>query len=191
MSIAKDKMVSLTYELRLEGANGDVFETAGSDNPLTFMYGAGMMLPKFESELEGKAVGDKFEVAIDAANAYGEVNEAAVIELPKNVFEVNGEFDAELVKVGNTVPMMSTSGQRMNGIVLAVEEATVKMDFNHPLAGEDLHFKGEILEVREATAEELAAVANQGGCGCDSGSCGDGDCGDGGCGTSEGGGCCC
>ena len=74
--------------------------------------------------------------------------------------------------------MMSTSGQRMDGLVLDVSDEIVKMDFNHPLAGEDLFFKGEILEVRDATDEEIAATVSGGcgsgcggGCGCDDDSC--------------------
>jgi len=73
--------------------------------------------------------------------------------------------------------MMSTSGQRLNGLVLEITDDVVKMDFNHPLAGENLFFKGQITEVREATEDEIAALVG-GGCGCGSGGgCGSGDCG--------------
>jgi FKBP-type peptidyl-prolyl cis-trans isomerase SlyD len=187
MTISKDKMVSLTYELRLDGKEGDVFETAGTENPLVFLYGAGLMLPAFESKIDGLAAGKSFNIDIPSTEAYGEVNEEAIVDLPKNIFEVEGKFDDQLVKEGNTVPMMSTNGQRMNGIVLAVGDDTVKMDFNHPLAGEDLHFKGEILEVRDATEEELAAANNVGGCGCDSDGCSDDSCSSSSC---DSGGCC-
>ncbi len=183
MTIAKDRMVSLTYELRLEGKNGDVFETAGKENPLVFLYGAGLMIPAFESHLTGKKAGDKFEIDIPAKDGYGEVNEEAVVDLPKTIFQVNGKIDEEMLTPGNSIPMMSAHGQRMDGLVVSVQEETVTMDFNHPLAGEDLHFEGEILEVRDATEEELNAVYNAGGCGCGSGSCGGDDCGDG-CGDS-------
>jgi FKBP-type peptidyl-prolyl cis-trans isomerase SlyD len=181
MTIANDKMISLTYELRLDGKDGDVFETAGTENPLVFLYGAGMMLPAFEAKIAGLSNGNNFDIEIPAQEAYGAVNEEAVVELPKNIFEVEGKFDDEMIKEGNTVPMMSTSGQRMNGIVLSVEEASVKMDFNHPLAGEDLHFKGEIIEVRDATAEELAAAQNAGGCDCSGDGCSDESCDSSGC----------
>jgi FKBP-type peptidyl-prolyl cis-trans isomerase SlyD len=92
--------------------------------------------------------------------------------------------------------MMSTSGQRLNGLVMEITDDIVKMDFNHPLAGENLFFKGEILEVREATDEEIAATLGGGGCGCGSGGCGDGGCGDeecadGSCGSESKGGCGC
>jgi len=185
MTIAKDKMVSVTYELKLDGKEGDVFEKAGKDSPLIFLYGSGMMLPAFENGLAEKKASDTFEIFIAAADAYGEVNEEAIVELPKSIFMVDGKIDEQLITPGNSVPMMSTSGQRMEGLVVSVDENTVQMDFNHPLAGEDLHFTGEILDVRDATDEELNAAYSSS-CGCGSGGgCGDSGCGDGGC-ESEG-----
>ncbi len=178
MTIAKDKMVSVTYELKLDGKDGEVFEKAGKDSPLVFLYGSGMMLPAFEIGLSNKNINDTFEISIVAADAYGEVNEEAIVDLPKHIFMVDGKIDEELITPGNSVPMMSTSGQRMEGLVVSVDENTVQMDFNHPLAGEDLFFTGEVLEVRDATAEELSSIYSSG-CGCGSGGCGSGSCGDG------------
>ena len=175
MTISKDKMVSVTYELKLDGKEGDVFEKAGKDSPLVFLYGSGMMLPAFEQALLNKKVNDTFEISIAAVDAYGEVNEEAIVDLPKNIFMVDGKIDEELIAPGNSVPMMSTSGQRMEGLVVSVDENMVQMDFNHPLAGEDLHFTGEILEVRDATPEELSVMFSGGGCGCGSGGCGSGE----------------
>ena len=184
MTIAKDKMVSVTYNLRLDGKDGDIFETAEKTNPLVFLCGAGMMLPAFENGLMNKKTGDTFEIEIPAIDGYGEVNEDAIVDLPKNIFQVNGKFDEELVAPGNSVPMMSSNGQRMEGLVISVEADVVKMDFNHPLAGEDLHFTGEILEVRDATEEELSS-AYSAGCGCSGGGCGSDGCESGGCGDHE------
>jgi FKBP-type peptidyl-prolyl cis-trans isomerase SlyD len=178
MTIAKDKMVSVTYELKLDGKDGEVFEKAGKDSPLIFLYGSGMMLPAFESGLVDKKINDTFEISIAAVDAYGEVNEEAIVDLPKHIFMVDGKIDEELITPGNSVPMMSTSGQRMEGLVVSVDENTVQMDFNHPLAGEDLFFTGEVLEVRDATPEELSSIYSSG-CGCGSGGCGSGSCGDG------------
>ncbi len=195
MKIGKNKMVSLTYDLYYDDAEGELIEQATSEKPLSFIFGAGLMLPKFESQLEGVTVGSPFEISLQDVDAYGELDENAIVDLPKNIFIVDGAFDEEMIAVGNTVPMMSTSGQRMNGMVLEITDEIVKMDFNHPLAGENLYFKGEILEVREATDEELTALVSGGGCGCGSGGgscgsggCGDDECGDGGCGD---GGCGC
>jgi len=185
MTIAKDKMVSVTYELKLDGKEGDVFEKAGKDSPLIFLYGSGMMLPAFESGLSDKNTNDTFEISIAAADAYGEVNEEAIVDLPKSIFMVDGKIDEQLITPGNSVPMMSTSGQRMEGLVVSVDGNTVQMDFNHPLAGENLYFTGEILEVRDATDQELNAAYSSG-CGCGSGGgCGDGGCDSGGCGDGS------
>lgn len=197
MTIAKDKMVSLTYDLRLDGKEGDIFESAGKESPLVFLYGAGMMLPAFEEALLNKKSGDSFEIEIPAKDGYGEENPEAIVDLPKHIFEVDGKVDEELITPGNSVPMMSSNGQRMQGLVISVDENTIKMDFNHPLAGEDLHFTGQVLEVRDATEQELSS-AYSAGCGCSGGSCGEGSCdsegcGDGGCGCgdSKGSGCGC
>lgn len=191
ITVSKDSMVTLTYDLRLDGKEGEIFESATAESPLIFLHGAGLMIPAFEEQLIGKKSGEKFEIAIPAASGYGEINEEAVVELPLDIFKVDGKVDDTLLTPGNSVPMMSAHGQRMDGIVVSVEGEVVTMDFNHPLAGEDLHFTGEVLQVREASPEELSAAYSTGGCGCgsscgsgDSG-CGDGGCGDGSCGDKE------
>ncbi len=193
MAITKNKMVSLTYDLRIEGANGELIEQATAEKPLNFVYGAGLMMPKFEALLEGMEQGNDFNINLSSDEAYGPIDENAIVDLPKHLFLVEGKFDDEIINVGNTVPMMSASGQRMNGLVLEITDENVKMDFNHPLAGEDLFFKGKVMGVREATDEEIAATV-QGGCGCGSGgSCSDGGCGceDESCATESAGGCGC
>ena len=172
MTIAKDKVVSVIYELRTE-LNGEVVEKAVAETPLTFHCGAGQMLEKFEANLMGLSVGSSFDFKLATEEAYGLASEEAVIELPKNIFEVNGEFDSEMIKEGNVVPMQDSSGRRMNGIVLEIGESTIKMDFNHPLAGDDLFFKGEVIEVREASQEEMDAIKAEAN-GCEPGGCGGG-----------------
>ena len=191
MTVQKNKFVSLAYELRLESFDAEVYETAPKEKPLQFVYGAGLMLPKFEEAIAGKSAGDQFEIEINAKDGYGEMNPEAIIDLPRNIFEIEGKFDEELVKPGNSIPMMAADGRRMNGVVLELGDDAVKMDFNHPLAGEDLYFKGEVIGVRDASDEELAAFLGGSGCSgcgsqgsCSEGSCGDSDsdCGDGSCG---------
>ena len=193
MTVQKNKFVSLAYELRLESFEADVFETATQEKPLEFVYGSGLMLPKFEEAIAGKTAGDIFQIEIDSKDGYGEVNPEAIIDLPLNIFEIDGKFDEDLVKPGNSIPMMAADGRRMNGVVLELCDQTVKMDFNHPLAGEDLFFKGEVIGVRDASDEELAAFLGGGcsSCGsqdtCSDSGCGDGDsdCGDGSCGCGS------
>ena len=179
MKITANKFVAVTYDLNVgEGEERELMERATAETPLKFIFGTGAMLPAFEDALKGLEVGDKFNFSITPADAYGEYVEEHVLDLPKNIFEVDGKFDSEMIKEGNTVPMMDSNGNRMNGSVLEVKEDVVVMDFNHPLAGETLHFNGEVIDVHEPTAEEIAALtAPAGGCGCGCDDCGSG-CGD-------------
>lgn len=179
MMVEKNKVVELTYELKNQNAEGETIEKVTEERPLTFIFGAGLMIPKFESNIEGMNAGDNFEFELKSTEAYGTKSEEMVMDLPLDVFKVEGEVNYDLVKQGAMVPMMDNSGNRLNGIVLEVGEEAVKMDFNHPMAGKDLHFKGNVLNIREATEEELAAIQNHGM---------SDDCGEGGC-SECGGGC--
>lgn len=169
MKISTNKFVSVTYDLNVgEGDERELMERATAEQPLQFVFGMGMMLPAFEDQLKGLAVGEKFQFTLSPEDAYGEYHDENVAELPKNIFEVEGKFDDEFITEGATVPMMDSNGQRMNGSVLEVKEDVVVMDFNHPLAGETLNFSGEVLDVHESTPEEIAAITGGGcGCGCD------------------------
>jgi FKBP-type peptidyl-prolyl cis-trans isomerase SlyD len=171
MKISEDKFVSLTYDLSVgEEGEQELMESATKERPLSFVYGMGMMLDAFEKNIEGLQVGDKFSFTLSPENAYGEYKDENVVELPKKLFEVNGTFDEERIIEGETLPMMDAYGNRLMGAVLEIKAKVIVMDFNHPLASETLHFEGEIIDVHEATAEEIAALANsQGGCNC--GSC--------------------
>jgi FKBP-type peptidyl-prolyl cis-trans isomerase SlyD len=178
MKIENNKFASLVYTLHEGGSDGRVIETVEEAAPLSFVFGAGRVLPAFEANLEGLEEGAVFDFSLAAADAYGEVREEMVISLPRNIFEDEGVLRSEICYVGNTVPMMDSQGNRMNGVVVEIGDAFVKMDFNHPLAGTDLHFSGKVLGVREATAEELMGPSSGGcsSCGSKSSGCG-GSCG--------------
>ena len=166
----------------------DFEEEAPVEHPFQFISGLGMTLEPFEAQIKDLQIGDKFDFTIPASEAYGEYDDDHVIDLPKEIFMIEGKFDSDRVVEGAVIPLMTSEGQRINGSVVEVKEDIVVMDMNHPLAGCDLNFTGEVVESRLATNEELAEVARMMGGGC--GSCGCGDCGDG-CGDHEcGGGCC-
>lgn len=189
METTPNKYITVAYELyTTEDGERDLVEKADREHPFQFISGMGTTLDAFESQLKDLKIGDKFEFTIPFAEAYGDYDDEHVIDIPKNIFEIDGKFDAERIFDGNVVPLMDADGNRMNGTVVEVKAETVVMDMNHPLAGEDLTFIGEVLESRAATNEEIQetinAMNNGGGCGCDC--CGDGcDCDD----DSEGG-CC-
>jgi len=173
MEINNDKVVSITYELRKDKENGEVVEQVTTENPLTFIYGAGGMLPKFEQHLSGLKVGDDFNFGLISDDAYGASVENAIVDVPMDVFKVEGEIDNNLLSLGNMVPMMDNSGNRLNGLITEIKESTVTMDFNHPMAGKDLFFKGKVTDIRQATEEELSHGHLHGANGCGDGSCGD------------------
>jgi FKBP-type peptidyl-prolyl cis-trans isomerase SlyD len=172
MKISTNKFVSVTYDLNVgDGEERELMEKATREEPMSFIFGVGTMLPAFEEELSGLSVGDKFKFTLIPSDAYGEYNEEHLMELPKSVFEVDGTFDSNMVKEGNVVPMMDSNGNRLNGSVMDVKDDIVVMDFNHPLAGETLHFSGEVIDVHNPTEDELATLSGDGGSGC-----GDDDC---------------
>ena len=180
MKITANKSVSAEYELYVDGETEgelELMERATAEQPLSFIYGVGMMLPKFEENIFGLATGDKFDFTIENEDAYGPYEDENVLDLDRSIFEIDGKLDEEVVFEGNVVPLMDNEGHRINAQVVEVTDTHVKVDLNHPLAGENLHFKGSILEVREASEKELAALQGGGGCGCGSGGCGDEGCG--------------
>ena len=179
MEIKDNKVVHLVYQLEVDG---QIADSCDETRPLEFIFGAGYLLPKFEDNILGKKPGDKFDFRLTAAEGYGERDERAVIDLPKRIFMRDGEFASDIVFVGNVIPMMSQEGGVMPGKVLEIKDDAVKMDFNHQMAGKDLHFTGEILVVRDATEAELkdGLHGERKGCsGCQGGNCGDGSCGEG------------
>jgi len=188
MKIEKNKVVSLTYTLRKNDSNGEVLETCEATRPLEFVCESGVMLPDFEKNILGLQTDSPFEFSLTPTQAYGDVNEAAIVEVSKDIFIVDGVLRDDLLQVGKTIPMRDNSGHPLNGKIVDVKdvENVVIIDFNHPLAGTTLHFTGKIEGIREATADELAYGMNAGGgCGCGSGGCGSGDCGDEGCGSKD------
>lgn len=190
METVENKYITLAYKLyTIENGEKEFTEEAPAEHPFQFISGLGLTLEAFENQVKDLKKGDKFDFTIKAEEAYGEYDDEHVIDLPKNIFEIEGKFDSERVVEGAVIPLMTSEGQRINGSVVEVKEDVVVMDMNHPLAGCDLNFVGEITENRPATNDELAEMARMmsGGCGggCSCGDCG-GDCGDHGCGD----GCC-
>ena len=188
MKVENQKVVTLQYDLYVDGENGqeEVMEKATADAPLVYCHGEGMMLPAFERAMEGLAEGEAFDFRIPCEEAYGEYDTDGVLQLDKKMFyNGDGEFDSERVYVGAIVPMKTADGQIINAQIAEITKEHVTIDLNHPLAGENLHFVGKVLNIRQVTEGELKALHHRG-CGGCGGHCGGGDCnsdcGEGGCG---------
>lgn len=176
MKIEKDKMVQIHYTLKDD--DGNQLDTSVGNEPLEYLHGNGNLIPGLEIQLEGKEPGQKFTAVIEPKDAYGEYDEKMIVEVPRN------QFDSELPIQEGMAFQADTPEGPMIVRVIKVTEETVTVDGNHELAGKTLHFDVEVVNVREATEDDLKP---QSGCGC--GNCG-GDCGEGegGCGCE--GGCC-
>jgi FKBP-type peptidyl-prolyl cis-trans isomerase SlyD len=156
MTIGENAVVSMTYTLREESAEGQMIQQVTEDRPFVYLFGVAGLLPAFKANLQGLATGDVFSFILKKDEAYGLPSDENVIQLDKKIFEVDGVFDQVNIKAGEVVPMEDENGYPLSGKILEVGADSVLVDFNHPLAGLDLHFEGKILEVREATHEELA-----------------------------------
>jgi len=166
MTVAQDKFVSLIYELRENDINGNIIEVVEQDKALSFVFGKGQMLPKFEENISGLSANDSFDFGIDFENAYGPKYEEAKAELPVDLFKTDGIIDEKAVFVDNVLPMQDKDGNVFYGKIMEIGEEKIKMDFNHPLAGVNLHFTGKLIEVRDATPEELNPPKHDNACGC-------------------------
>jgi FKBP-type peptidyl-prolyl cis-trans isomerase SlyD len=121
-----------------------------------FIQGISGLPEGFENQIEGLVVGDTFDFTVGAEDGYGEYDPEAIVELPREVFQMEDVDQNELLKVGNVIPMTNEDGERMHGQVMEVKDDVVVMNFNHPLAGKEMHFEGQILTIRPATAEEIS-----------------------------------
>ena len=156
MTIEKMKVVSLDYKLTLDTSDGELVEQTHGSKPLQFIFGIGQMIPSFEENLENLGTGDKFAFLLNAEDAYGLLDEQAIISVPiENFADENGTVNRDLLKVGEMIYMQDQSGQKYQGVITEVKLETATVDFNHPMAGKNLFFEGEIIEVREPTESEL------------------------------------
>jgi len=154
MKIEEKKVVEVIYDLTVDG---EVVDSATKERPLDYIHGMKMLIPKFEKEIEGMEPGDHFSFEIESQDAYGQYDPSRKFDIPMSSFEIDGKIPEGLLEVGRMVPMLNTSGQVVNGQIVAIkeDEQKVTMDFNHPMAGKKLCFAGEVLSVRDATDKEL------------------------------------
>ncbi|HHM24450.1 MAG TPA: peptidylprolyl isomerase [Bacteroidetes bacterium] len=149
MKVEKDKVVSLHYTLTLD--SGEVVDSSREREPFTFLVGHGQIIPGLEEALMGMKVGDKKTVKIAPKDAYGERNEELVKSVDRSLIPENIELYEGLILTGQ-----SETGEEIEVTVASFNDKEVVLDMNHPLAGQNLTFEVEIVDIRDATPEELA-----------------------------------
>lgn len=147
--IGNNSVVSMHYKLTDDDKN--VLDSSDGAEPLTYLHGAGDIIPGLEKALVGKVEGDSLQVRVEPAEGYGEVKPDLVQTVEKAAFQ-----DVESVEVGMTFQAKAPNGSQQRIVVKKVEGDEVTIDANHPLAGVVLSFNVEIVSVREATKEEIA-----------------------------------
>ena len=132
--------IKVHYHGRLD--DGQTFDTSAGREPLEFEVGSGMVIKGFDEGVKGMVVGDKRTIRIPFAEAYGPRNPEMVIEMPKNRFPKDMELE-----VGLPLGMSDGQGQQFEVVVTEIKDDTVILDANHPLAGQDLIFDLELVEI--------------------------------------------
>lgn len=183
------RLITVSYDLFADNNQGihEQLEKAPTDYPFQFITNLGMSNEAFESRVADLNKGDKFDFTLSVEESNGPYFEDRVIDFPKSMFCVDGRFMADEIYPGNVIPLVNEDGNRFMGLVVRVEDETVRIDLNAPYAGRSFHYRGEIIDAREATNEEIQGAINMmsgGGCGCGCDECG------GGCGGDHEGDCC-
>ena len=169
MQITKNALVTINYTLK--GDDGNLIDTSVGAEPLIYLHGQNFLLPKLEEYLEGKSAGEKITAVLPPEDGYGIYDERMVAKIPRENFETNEE-----ILVGTKFQANTPEGPAIV-TVTEVGDDVITVDANHELAGKTLHFDVEVLDVREASQEEIQQMTTGCGCGGCGGGCG-GDCGE-------------
>jgi len=174
MNIADKMFVAIEYTLTLE--SGQEIDKSPAGQPLSFITGLGQIIPGLEKALMGRTAGDNAKLVVEPEEAYGPVKDDLFQDIPKSQFPSEVE-----VKPGMAFEAQGPQGPFMITVSSVNDNDTVTVDLNHPMAGKQLHFDVNVVEVRQPTSEELAqaAASFSSGCGCgsddaDAGACGSG-----------------
>ena len=147
-SVQKDAVVSMEYTLQVDG---EEIDSSKGQEPLQFLVGHGNVISGLEREMMGMKVGDSKDVVIQPSDAYGEFDEGAFMDVPR------GEFPKDMpIEEGLELSVRDDSGQSRYARIDSIEGDNVTLNFNHPLAGDELHFNVKVVGLREPTTEELS-----------------------------------
>jgi FKBP-type peptidyl-prolyl cis-trans isomerase SlyD len=149
MSALPNKVVTINYTLKDE--EGNVIDQTSQNKPFQYLSGTSQILPKLEEQIDGMLIGGKKNVVIPPKEGYGEYQDDALQSIERNAFPKETELEVGMSFVAN-----SPDGKQLPFVIKEVDDESVKVDFNHPLAGKTLNFEVELLDKREATPEEVS-----------------------------------
>lgn len=148
MPIGANKVVTLNY--KLSDDKGNLIQTTKDNGPFVYLSGKNQILPKLEEAIDGMLIGGKKNIELSSSEAYGDYDEKAVQQVKKDAFPEGSNLEA-----GMEYMAQSPEGHPVPFVIKEVKDEDVTIDFNHPLAGRNLNFDVELVDVRDATAEEL------------------------------------
>ncbi len=161
MQITEKKVAAISYKLSSTNAKSEksILETVDEKHPMYFLVGHSGLPEKFEEHLEGLKQGDSFDFHLLSADAFGDLIEDDIMNLPIGDFlGEDGKLDTSVFAVDKRIPLTDENEEQVIGTIKEINETNgyIKMDFNHPLAGHNLHFNGKIVLVRDAKPEEMS-----------------------------------
>ena len=148
ITVADDIVVSIEYTLTVDG---EVIDASEDSDPLEYLQGYQNIIPGLERELAGMKIGESKEITVLPKDGYGEQDPEAVIEIPRREFPKDFE-----VKPGVELQLQNQDGEMMNAVIVSISPNAVKLDLNHPLAGKELLFRVTVVDLRDATEEEIS-----------------------------------
>src|SRR5687768_15022440 len=150
LTLSENKVGAIAYEIHVDG---ELLETVHEDDAIEYLHGWDNIVPGLEKALEGKQAGDSFDVTVPPEDAYGDYDEELITEIPLDEFDFE-EADNDL-QIGMEVEMLDDDGDIIEGTIVGFQDDAVLVDMNPPLAGKTIRYAGRVLEVREATEEEI------------------------------------
>jgi len=154
MKVEKDKVVFISYTLASVEDSNQVVGQATEREPFAYIHGHEFALPALEQRLEGLSVGDLFDFVLTPEEGFGEYYEDNTVDYPLQAFK-DQDYPTDALKIGEIVPLQDEDGYPLDGIITFMDDKIVTIDFNHPFAGRNLHYKGKVLGIRNATPEEI------------------------------------
>ena len=147
LKVVDGQVIVMEYTLKVDG---EVIDTSEGNGPIEFVQGAGNIIPGLERELYGMTIGESKDVVVSPEDGYGNVDNEAYMDVPREKFPANIPME-----IGTQLELHDQAGNPMHARIDRVGGETVRLDFNHPLAGKELHFAVKIAGLRQATDEEL------------------------------------